>query len=118
MIPRLLIIDDLFGRRHGDRANKERANLCAQYLLRDVTGDETDKAATRRILKPVAEAVFCRGQQPACAAVGDTIENDLEGTLDVVRSGLGPSFLAVTPRWALVLLDLCFTRVTVTNGER
>ena len=116
-IPRILIIDDLFGRTHPDRRNEERANLCGQYLLEDVTGDETDKGSTQRIKKPVAQAVFYRGQQPACATVGDVVENDLEGTLRVIREGWDRRPKG-TPRWAMILLDLCFYTGRVTEASQ
>jgi hypothetical protein len=32
--PRILIIDDLFGRTHPDRANADRESLCAHLLIR------------------------------------------------------------------------------------
>ena len=38
--PTVLIIDDLFGRTVAGGRNVERGNLCAQYLLHDITGDE------------------------------------------------------------------------------
>ncbi|HEX8163571.1 MAG TPA: sigma 54-interacting transcriptional regulator [Pyrinomonadaceae bacterium] len=118
VIPRILIIDDLFGRTHRDRRNEERANLCGQYLIEDVTGDEVGKGPSQKIKNPIAHAVFYRGQSPICSAVGDTVENDLEATLRVIRDGwfvTGDDLC-----WAMVLLDLCFYtgRVTVeSNGK-
>jgi DNA-binding NtrC family response regulator len=118
-LPRLLIVDDLFGRTLPDRLNRERANLCAQYLLRDVTGDETGKGVEQQIDSPVADAVFCRGQAPVCGAVGDTIENDLEGTLDIIRRGWEGPFVEGPP-WAILLLDLHFHtgRITTASDAR
>src|ERR1051326_4242312 len=113
-LPRIIIIDDLFGRTHRDRRNEERANLCGQYLLEDVTGDEKNKGVAQIIKQPIAQAVFYRGQKPACSVVGDVVENDLEGTLQTIRRGwenLAPG----SPRWALVLLDLCFYTGKVTE---
>lgn len=106
-IPTILIIDDLFGRILPDRRNEERSNLCGQYLIEDITGDEVNQGVPRRIRVPIARAVFFRGQRPVCACVGDTVENDLKATLEVIRQGWHnpPSG---TPRWAMVLLDLCF----------
>jgi len=114
VLPRLLIIDDLFGRIHKDRRNKERANLCGQYLIEDVTDDETGKGPEQRVKTPVAQAVFCRGQKPRLSTVGDMVENDLEGTLQVIQegwSGRHPD----RPRWAMILLDLCFYTGKVTH---
>lgn len=118
-LPRLLIVDDLFGRTLPDRPNRERANLCAQYLLRDVTGDEAGKGAAQQIDSPVAEAVFYRGQSPMCGVVGDTVENDLEGTLDVIQRGWEGPFGDALP-WAMLLLDLHFHtgRITVSSDAR
>lgn len=110
-IPRILIIDDLFGRTHKDRRNRDRESLCGLYLLKDVTGDEEGKgAATLKIKQPVAQAVFYRGQKPVCSSVGDTVENDLEGTLKVISEGW-----TKPPYWSLVLLDLCFYTGKVTE---
>jgi len=113
-LPRILIIDDLFGRAHPDRRNEERANLCGHYLLEDVTGDELGKGTGQRIRSPVAQAVFCRGQIPACSRLGDTVENDLDGTLQVIRNGWA-NWEPGKPRWAMILLDLCFYTGSVTD---
>lgn len=108
--PRLLVVDDLFGRRVPGGRNPERANLCAQLLLRDVT-DEQSAALAPRVASPVADAVFLRGQFPTQATPGDIVENDLDGTLAAIRAGwIGPD----EERWALVLVDLCFKTGTVT----
>ena len=104
-LPRLLIIDDLFGRQLPDgQVNDDRAHLCGRFLLRDVTGDESALSTRQIIKRPIAEVVFLRGQKPVRARMGDFVENDLEGTMRIVRNGweCGPH------RWALVLLDLCF----------
>jgi len=116
MLPRILIIDDLFGRTLPDGPNPERTHLCVQLGLRDVTGDGGASGAAGR--NQVAEAVFCRGQRPATARVGDTVENDLAGTLEVVRQGWTDPSLAQP--WSLVLLDLCFYtgRVTAASDAR
>ncbi len=113
-LPRILIIDDLFGRTHSDRRNEERANLCGQYLLEDVTDDEKGKGGTLKVKQPVAQAVFFRGQNPACSTVGDTVENDLEVTLSVIREGWSEP-RSENPCWSMVLLDLCFYTGPVTK---
>lgn len=101
---RILIIDDLFGRTLPHSLNEDRANLCAQFLLRDITGDEPVQPR-QTIRKPIAEAYFFRGQSPACAAVGDVVVNDLSAVLELVSRGWeSPD----GPHWSLVLLDLCF----------
>ena len=112
-LPRLLVLDDLFGRVMAGGRNSDQENLCANFLWQDASEDESAKASRQKVLKPVAEAVFCRAQIPACAKIGDTVENDIEGALEIVRSG-GPSFKSEIP-WSLVLLDLCFYTGRVTE---
>lgn len=114
-LPRILVIDDLFGRQLKDRSNRERTNLCGMYGLRDVTGDEAFPS-DEVVVNPIAEAVFFRGQQPLCAGVGDTVENDLDATLAFVRRGWVPD-QADAPRWSLVLLDLCFYTGLITASS-
>lgn len=109
-LPRILIIDDLFGRTLRCSRNEQRANLCSRFLLRDCTGD-AGTTPSQQIEAPIAEAVFHRGQQPACASVGDTVENDLPGVLNFVREGFRPG----GPCWSLALLDLCFYTGDVTK---
>jgi DNA-binding NtrC family response regulator len=115
-LPRILIVDDLFGRTHHDRRNEERANLCGQYLLKDVTGDEAAPGDGQKIKNPVAQAVFWRGQTPACADVGDEVRNDLEGTLKVIEEGWERP-VPGRQRWSLLLLDLSFYQGRVTVGD-
>jgi DNA-binding NtrC family response regulator len=113
VLPRILIIDDLFGRVLPDGPNEDRANLCSQYLLNDVTNDSA-KASSLSIKNPVAEAVFCRGLSPICSKVGDVVKHDLEGTLKVIRAGWDDRPLGLDP-WAMVLLDLHFKTGLVTH---
>jgi DNA-binding NtrC family response regulator len=112
-LPRLLVIDDLFGRTHPAHVNADRASLCGQYLLEDVTGDQSSKLPRMRVKKPIAQVTFSRGQIPRCSVIGDTVENDLEGTLEFVRQGW--EVQAGTPPWSMVLLDLCFYTGLVTR---
>jgi DNA-binding NtrC family response regulator len=118
-LPRILVIDDLYGRSLPDRRNRERANLCGQYLIEDITGDEVGKGTPQKIRTPIAQAYFYRGQKPACARVGDFVENDLEGAMSIVRDGCGGWTQAI-PGWTMVLLDLCFYtgRVSERSHER
>ena len=113
-LPRILVIDDLFGRQIKDRPNRERANLCGMYGLRDVTDDEVF-STDEEVLNPVAEAVFFRGQHPLCAEIGDTVENDLEATAAFVKKGWDTE--PGVQRWSLVLLDLCFYTGEVTKSS-
>lgn len=96
VLPRILIIDDFYGRKP---PNPDREDLCLRLGLKDITGDEVGNGAPETIPHPLAEAVFCRGQ----VETGGSVENDLPGTLEVVRKGWEQ-----WPRWALVLLDLEF----------
>lgn len=116
LLPRLLIVDDLFGRSLHDRRNEERASLCGQYLLEDVTGDQVQRGPQQRIKNPIAQAVFHRGQRPLRARVGDLVENDLEEVLRVIRSGWTEPAAGQTC-WSLVLLDLCFHTGSVTDAS-
>lgn len=111
-VPRILIIDDLFGRSVPTQGNSERMGLCGDLLLVDETGDQLEEPNVE-VNKPRARAVFCRAQIPATARVGDSVENDLEGALEVVASGWDQRAPGM-PRWALVLLDLCFYTGKVT----
>jgi len=111
-LPRILVIDDFFGRTHSDRCNEDRANLCARYHLQDITGDEKGLPTTQTVKEPVAEAVFFRGQHPICATIGDTVENDVEGCMRIIEEGWNPQ--RNEPIWSLVLLDLCFYTGSVT----
>jgi len=112
-IPRILIIDDVFGRTHPDGRNADRASLCGKYLFEDVTDDEGDKGTGQKVKEPLARVFFCRGQTPESSVIGDTVENDLEGTLKIVREGW-IDWLPEKPRWSMVLLDLCFYTGEVT----
>ena len=110
-IPQILILDDLYGRVHQHGRNEERANLCGLYLLEDITGDEAGKGGSvQKIKKPVARAVFYRGQKPLCSHAGDIVENDIDGTISFIADGWNKA-----PYWSLVLLDLCFYTGRVTE---
>jgi DNA-binding NtrC family response regulator len=107
--PRILVIDDLYGRAV-DGVHEDRAAVCLQLRLED----ETPGAHGEVVLdEPVARVVFCRGQLPARAAVGDVVENDLAGTLRLIDEGWHERPAGTAP-WALVLLDLRFRSGTVT----
>ncbi|OEU80318.1 MAG: hypothetical protein BA873_08065 [Desulfobulbaceae bacterium C00003063] len=104
--PRILIIDDLYGRKP---PNRDREDLCLRLGLKDVTLDYDGKIRPEKIPDLVAEVVFCSGQ----VETGGVMENDLSGTLELVRSGWRN-----WPRWALVLLDLHFKTGTIgADGE-
>jgi DNA-binding NtrC family response regulator len=111
--PRILIIDDLYGRALAGRPNPERKSLCGKYLLEDVTPGPLGSASTARVKHPVARAVFHRGQLPLCASEGDHVRNDLDSVIQIVRGGWIRA-ADVRDDWALVLLDLEFKTGIVT----
>ncbi len=116
--PRVLIIDDLFGRVQADGRNPERTDLCGQFLIEDVTGDLGNGHRTQKIKHPVAQAVFCRGQTPPMVVVGDIVQNDLDGTVAFVARHWQAG--GDVPPLSMVLLDLCFYtgRVTPESEKR
>jgi two-component system, NtrC family, response regulator PilR len=112
-LPRILIIDDQYGRCGLGPAfethvgpeifsafKSDRRALCANFGLVDVTGDVRTAAAP----DPIARAVFCPAQ--TWKAQENRIENDVALALDLV--GRGWPF-PDGDRWALILLDLRFT---------
>lgn len=113
-IPLILVVDDLFGRDFSASPNPDRENLCAQFLLEDVTGDSATLASTQVISRPVARAFFVRAQEPRHARIGDSVENDADSVLDLVRS---ESATRLNRPWALVLLDLCFYTGLITEDS-
>lgn len=117
MASRVLMIDDLFGRGVSQGRNAERESLCANLLLRDVTADAAARAGRQRVLEPVAEAVFCRGQRPGTAGVGDAVENDAAAAMSAVRTGWAEALAEGRPPWTMVLLDLCFYTGRVTEAS-
>ncbi|MDA7951732.1 MAG: hypothetical protein MPJ24_09625, partial [Pirellulaceae bacterium] len=113
-LPLILIVDDLFGRYLPSGSNEDRENLCINLKLRDVTDSflpDTPVVPKDKVPNPVAEAVFIRGQEPACSSSGDTVCNDLNGVLDFIRKGWREG----DRRWSMVLLDLCFYTGKVTG---
>lgn len=115
--PRLLVIDDFYGRELVSGPNEDRANLCRLLGLKDVTTG-TAKAPSQPIF--LAEAHFIRGQTPSIAQPGDVVENDLSYCLNAVRSGWSEAVPGKPASWAMVLLDLCFYtgEVTVQSHAR
>jgi DNA-binding NtrC family response regulator len=111
-LPRVLIVDDLFGRTLESSTNEERTRLCGHLLLTD---ESREGVRAPTIVSPLASAVFARGQTPENAMVGSLVENDLSGTLEIVRRGWVESINGSGRPWALVLLDLCFYTGVVTS---
>lgn len=119
-LPRLLILDDLFGRVGPEGRNSDRESLCAHFLWRDVTGDAATSASRQKVLKPIANAVFHRAQFPIESGVGAVVENDLVSAMNMVRNGWTlnedkPRDGNSVGRWSMVLLDLCFYTGEVTE---
>lgn len=113
--PRILVIDDLFGRVVDNSSNPDRENLCAHFLLNDISDDESTKQSSQLIVRPIADAVFVRGQNPRSSTVGDFVENDLPSVLKVVRDGWNTPLNETQLPWAMVFLDLCFYTGMVTK---
>jgi len=99
-LPRVLVIDDDFGR-DWSGANRKRKGFCDRAGLLDITSDfEQDRKKIHERKEDVlAAAVFCSGLRN----VNGSAEHDLEGTLDIIRRGWSE-----WPRWGLVFLDLKF----------
>lgn len=117
MLPRLLVIDDLFGRLVANGRSVDRESLCANFLWNDVTDDAAANANRQKVFDPTAEVVFCRGQTPRAASVGSVVENDLPGALAVVRWGWTEAIASGRVPWTMVLLDLCFYTGRVTEDS-
>lgn len=119
-LPRLLVIDDLFGRECPGSPNRERRSLCGKFLLLDETATGSDSSALIEIVTPTARALFFRGQSPEVSGVGTVVENDLVRSLQKVREGWTVAMAEGKPPWAMVLLDLCFYtgRVTEESNRR
>ena len=90
--PRILWIDDVYG-----KAQNGRDRFCYSLGVNDITGDCLPQ--TEDDDEVIADVIFCRGQIEESGYV----ENDLEGTLEVVRNGWSHP-----PRWGLLLLDMHF----------
>lgn len=102
MLPRILIIDDIFG-----SSLMDRRNLCRNFGLVDVTGD--DESASE-ISEPVGEAVFRSGQ----IRDGNTVRNDINVCIDAVKKGWNGN---PEKRLALILLDLRFVSGQIVDDE-
>ncbi|MEM9940193.1 MAG: sigma 54-interacting transcriptional regulator [Planctomycetota bacterium] len=126
LLPRALIIDDEYGRGCIAGLNLDREACLSRFRFSDVTDDKQyakfglairpDSDERVEIRAPVAEAVFCRGQTPAIASVGDEIVDDLEGVLNLIRAGW-TNLKSTDRRWSIVFLDLTFLTGTVTEAS-
>lgn len=91
--PRILVIDDQFGRIISDRRN-----LCLSFGLRDTTGDDL---TPEEIKDPVAESKFCSGQK----IEKGFIKNDIEIVISAIKEGWPHKDGRF---WAMVLVDIRF----------
>ncbi len=108
-LPRVLVIDDQWGSRWpGLIPNGPRRSFCEERCLVDETGD----TVVRIPATPIARLVFVRGQQPACSPIGATVENDLDGTLELIRAGWEGD---PANRWSCVMVDMEFLTGQVTE---
>ena len=101
-LPRILIIDDIFG-----SSIMDRKNLCRNFGLVDVTGDDENVS---KISEPVGEAAFCSGQ----VRDGNTVRNDVNVAIDAVQKGWDENS---EQRLALILLDLRFVSGKIEDDE-
>ena len=115
-LPKILVIDDFYGR-SVPGGNDDRRALCINFALNDIS---PDAHPDRPAITPVADAVFIRGQTPAEAKIGDTVENDLPGLFEKILGGWDENRLAPGELpWSMILLDMCFYTGTVTaESER
>lgn len=107
MRPRILIVDDQFGR-GGEEGERDRRYLAHALGLCVAGGEQADGDEV------VAEATFLRGQHPSSAVAGDVVENDLDGVVARCLKGWVDVGGRARP-WALVLLDLRFYTGLVTE---
>ncbi|HEB87571.1 MAG TPA: sigma-54-dependent Fis family transcriptional regulator [Gammaproteobacteria bacterium] len=107
MSPRVLVIDDLFG-----RLLPERSYLCRAYGLHDVSPDAPSESVKGRgdHGEVLADVMFCSSQRDN----GGELVNDVSLAMEAVESGWpAPD----RQRWALVLLDLRFVSGRTRDGE-
>ncbi len=97
MLPRILVIDDQFAR---DKAEQG-------VFLRRLNAVESVKPSPK-VTHPVAEVVFCSGQQ----VTGDAGQNDYR----VIREAVASGWSDESPRWSLVMLDVRFDSGAIGPG--
>jgi len=111
-LPRILVIDDFFGRQVLQGVNQDRVVLCEKFGLVDVSSQGA--VSTPLLEDPCAEAVFFRGQVPDPAKPGDSVRNDLPSSVEMAVRGWRDGEAGPRP-WAMVVLDLMFYTGTVTD---
>lgn len=105
-LPRILVIDDVYGRIPLETCNPERDQICRSLGIRDVTDDTATKHTKVTVGKPVAEAVFCRGQSTVIDGKRVIVRNSIDTAIAAVERGWNVE--CDETRWALILLDLTF----------
>jgi len=117
--PKILVIDDLYGRTLADGRNREREDFCTHFNLRDVHTSRSDGSDVSETRSPaLANASFCRGQLPSLAQSDDIVRNDLPGLIERVNEGWDYAFARGKAPWSLVLLDMCFYTGRVTERSQ
>lgn len=102
-LPRVLILDDQFG-----NSIKDRRNLCINFGLKDITGDDS---SPELIDDPIAEGVFCSSQMKEKGV----IINDLQIAMAAIKGGWPHRDGWV---WSMILLDIRFVSGKIgENGE-
>jgi DNA-binding NtrC family response regulator len=116
-LPRILVIDDFFGRQVAGGTNRDRVALCEKFGIRDLSS--RGAVPTPLLERPCAEAEFFRGQVPDPARPGDSVRNDLETSVRLALEGWRDGKGLRRP-WAAVVLDLMFFtgRVTAESDRR
>lgn len=115
-LPCVLVIDDFFGRVLPESYHRDRVSLCEKFRLADRSEGKRAQASFPEGEGAMANAVFYRGQTPTHAGIGDVIENDLEGCIEIANRGYTDDAGNHRP-WALILLDLCFYTGIVTASS-
>jgi DNA-binding NtrC family response regulator len=109
--PRVLVIDDFFGRQVVGGMNRDRMVLCEKFGLRDVS--PVGAVETPLLEASCADAVFLRGQVPDPARTGDSVRNDLDSSVRAAIEGWTDVEGRRRP-WTMVVLDLMFYTGLVT----
>ena len=117
-LPRILIVDDVYGRAIEGEQNHKRRAICDRLKLKDITPLQPGEPAIDVCKNPIAEACFVRGQIPVCARLGDNVVNSIEQVLQAVDSGWNDAYLGPDKLpWSLVMVDLCFYQGKVTEAS-
>jgi DNA-binding NtrC family response regulator len=100
IFPKILVIDDQFGKYLNDRRN-----LCLNFNLRDITGDDP---TPEEVKDPVAEAKFSSAQR----VENGFVLNDSAIAISAIREGWPGRDRMF---WTLMLLDIRFVSGRITD---